>query len=74
MNTIRNFSEILAVILGVIVGIALPSLIGGLCLMVAWNAIAWEFNLPQFNYWICFCAFYVIRAIFMKIPINRKED
>lgn len=22
--------------------------------MKGWNAIAWEFNLPQFDYWACF--------------------
>lgn len=74
MNTISNFSKIIAVIIGAIVGIAIPSLIGGAFLMIAWNAIAWEFNLPQFSYWICFCAFYVIRAIFMKVPNFKNND
>lgn len=30
--------------------------LGGLFVHVTWNAIAWECNLPQFNYWTCVCA------------------
>lgn len=30
--------------------------LGGLFVHVAWNAIAWACNLPQFDYIVCVCA------------------
>jgi hypothetical protein len=74
MKSIGTFSKFLAAIIGTLVGLAIPSFIGGALLMIAWNAIAWEFNLPQFSYWICFCAFYVIRALFSRNTTITKED
>lgn len=60
--------------LGNNVAAILPSFLGGALLMVAWNAIAWEFNLPQFGYWVCFCAYYTIRTIFSpRINIEKKD-
>ena len=38
------------------IGVAIMVLfLGGLFVHVAWNAIAWAFNLPQFEYWVCVC-------------------
>ena len=42
-----------------------------LCLMLTWNGIAWEFNLPQFGFWVPFgiCLFYPL----MKVNVTFKE-
>ena len=40
MKTANVIAETIGTIFGAIVGSAIPSLLGGLCLMVAWNAIA----------------------------------
>lgn len=74
MNSPKTFSQVLAVIIGTIIGSAIPSFIGGLCLMVAWNAVAWECNLPQFNYWTCFCGFYVVNSLFSIFRAPKKDS
>ena len=74
MKTANVIAETIGTIFGAIVGSAIPSLLGGLCLMVAWNAIAWECNLPQFGYWVCFSAFYVVRSILTAIRAPKKDS
>jgi large-conductance mechanosensitive channel len=74
MKTQNIIATTFGAIVGSIVASIIPSIIGGWFLMVAWNAIAWEFNLPQFGYWVCFCAYYVIRTIFSaKISLEKKD-
>lgn len=70
----KSIAEMVGTIIGSIVGSAIPSLLGGLCLMVAWNAIAWEYNLPQFGYWVCFSAFYVVRSILSVLHAQKKDS
>lgn len=70
----KSIAEMVGTIIGSIVGSAIPSLLGGLCLMVAWNAIAWECNLPQFGYWVCFSAFYVVRSILSVLRAQKKDS
>ena len=74
MKTANTIAETIGTIFGAIVGSAIPSLLGGLCLMVAWNAIAWECNLPQFGYWVCFSAFYVVRSFLTMIRAPKKDS
>ena len=74
MKTANVIAETIGTIFGAIVGSAIPSLLGGLCLMVAWNAIAWECNLPQFGYWVCFSAFYVVRSLLTMIRAPKKDS
>ena len=74
MKTANVIAETIGTIFGTIVGSAIPSLLGGLCLMVAWNAIAWECNLPQFDYWVCFSAFYVVRSFLTMIRAPKKDS
>lgn len=50
MNTEKTMAQTLGEVLGSIVVIfLLPWFV-----MKGWEAIAWEFNLPQFGYWACF--------------------
>lgn len=70
----KSIAEMIGTIIGSIVGSAIPSLLGGLCLMVAWNAIAWECNLPQFGYWVCFSIFYVVRSILSTLRAPKKDS
>lgn len=50
MNNEKTTAQNLAELAGLLMGTFLcPWLV-----MKGWDAIAWEFNLPQFNYWACF--------------------
>lgn len=44
-----------------------------LCLMIAWNTIAWEFNLPQFNFWVPFCIFITREFMKAQVTLSRKK-
>lgn len=74
MKTANAIANAIGTIAGSIVGGAIPSFLGGLCLMTAWNAIAWECNLPQFDYWVCFSAFYVVRSILSVLRAPKKDS
>lgn len=74
MKTANAIATAIGTITGSIVGSAIPSFLGGLCLMTAWNAIAWECNLPQFGYWVCFSAFYVVRSILSALRAPKKDS
>lgn len=74
METTKSIFYTIGITIGAFVALFVPSLIGGALLMVAWNAIAWEFNLPQFGYWICVCVFYVLRALTARtVSIDSKK-
>lgn len=74
MKTANTIAETIGTIFGAIVSSAIPSLLGGLCLMIAWDAIAWECNLPQFGYWVYFSAFYVVRSLLTMIRAPKKDS
>ena len=42
--------------------IILRLVLAPLCIMWTWNAIAWEFNLPQFGFWVPFgiCVIHIL--------------
>lgn len=64
----------IGVAISAIIALIIPSLIGGALLMVAWNAIAWEFNLPQFGYWVCVCAYCVVHSLTTKtVTVDSKK-
>ena len=44
-----------------------------LCIMWTWNAIAWEFNLPPFGFWIPFgiCMIHCLMQI--KADFTRED-
>ncbi len=46
----------------IIVGCMYQLVLAPLCLMFTWNAIAWEFNFPQFGFWVPFgiCLFHFL--------------
>lgn len=50
---------------------ALKVALCALCLMLTWNGIAWEFNLPQFGFWVPFgvCLFFPL----MKVILTFEE-
>lgn len=60
-------------IIGSIVASIIPALIGGLMLKIAWNAVAFECNLPQFGYWACVGAFYVPYAFISAMKRTSKD-
>lgn len=43
------------------------------CLMLTWNAIAWEFNFPQFSFWIPFGILLTREFMKMKVELSRKD-
>ena len=43
-----------AQIVGELIGFLLVLFLFPWFVMKGWDAIAWEFNLPQFDYWACF--------------------
>ena len=47
--------ESLASKVGKFIGIALSIFFSPALVMWGWEALAWEFNLPQFSYWAVFC-------------------
>lgn len=55
-NEIR---ENLVSILGTIIALFL----GGLFVYIAYNAVAFELNLPNFNYWVCVCGVGALKLI-----------
>lgn len=46
--------------------------VGALCLWAAYNAIAYEFNLPSFTVWIPFCLVCGFHFSFKRITNNYK--
>lgn len=74
MKTANIIAGTIGTIVCSITGSAISSFLGGLCLMTAWNAIAWEYNLPQFSYWVCFSAFYVVRSILFVARTPKKDS
>lgn len=66
MTTEKTAAQILGELLGYL-------LVFFLCpwfVMKGWEAIAWEFNLPQFGYWACFFISYGFR--FLTGGLRRK--
>lgn len=55
----KKMSANLGAFIGAIIGIFL----GGMFIFFVWRAIALEFNLPVFSYWICVCAYGALRSI-----------
>ena len=49
-----NNEKTLAQSLGELAGHLFVMLLFAWIVMKGWEAIAWEFNLPQFDYWACF--------------------
>ena len=47
-------------------GIIAARLIGCALIWIAYNKIAWEYNLPQFNYGIFVCACFGLRMALKK--------
>ena len=70
----KSIAEMVGTIIGSIIASIIPSLLGGLFLMIAWNAIAWECNLPQFGYWVCVAAFYVPYAFINAAHKKSEKD
>lgn len=46
-------------------------LFAGWILMLVWNAIAWEYNQPQFGYWVCVGFYWLVRCVFS--PFKRGK-
>jgi len=51
---------------GTIIGIIIVTLIVGFIGYKCYNIIAYEFNLPTLNYWVCTGTIYVLKHIFKK--------
>ena len=60
-------------VFAVITVIIMRVVLAPLFVMFAWNAIAWEFNLPQFGFWIPFCLFLARELMTMKADLSRKD-
>lgn len=60
-------------VVGSIIANIIPALVGGLFLMIGWNGIAWQFNLPQFTYWVCVSVFYVLHSFISAVRSKTKE-
>lgn len=43
-------------------------------LYFVYNAIAWEFNLPPFGYWVCLGVTYLIHAFREPLPEFEKTE
>lgn len=56
MTNTNTKLESLALKVGKFIGIAMSIFLSPALVMWGWEAIAWEFNLPQFSYWAMFCA------------------
>ena len=66
MNTEKTLAQTLGELLASLVAIfLLPWFV-----MKGWEVIAWEFNLPQFDYWACFFISYGFR--FLTGNLRRK--
>jgi hypothetical protein len=74
MKTHNIITLALGAVVGSIIASIIPSLLGGLFLMIAWNAIAWECNLPQFGYWVCVAVFYVPYAFISATRKTSEKD
>ena len=62
--------EIISDALAMIIVFAIEGLVATLC----YNAIAWEFNLPQFNYFVITGALWTINSIRCGIRIRKKGE
>jgi len=59
---------------GAIVAVMIMRLVlAPLCIMFAWNAIAWEFNLPQFPFWVPFLILLARELMNMQVKSSRKD-
>jgi hypothetical protein len=54
-----------------LVSCAIGVLLIGLIVSPTYNAIAWEFNLPQLNYWVICGAVYSLNKIFHGFGIKK---
>lgn len=61
--------------IALVVGICIWAFLFALFLKIGYNAIAWNFNLPQFDYWSCYFILLGIRAIrFAIAPLATHEE
>lgn len=49
-------------------------LVTGAILYFVYNAIAWEFNLPQFGYWVCVGVTYIIYSFTNSFKKGQKTE
>lgn len=67
----------LAYFIGQIVGLLIAYLFNAIFVQLGYNAIALNFNLPQFDYWSCFFILlaitFISNAITLRYP-KKKED
>lgn len=62
--TNKTSTDVIAVTcLSFIVGIAFALFVYPWLCMTGWNAVAWNFNLPTFNYWQMFAITHSVRWI-----------
>ena len=58
-----------------VISICIWTLLFALFLKIGYNAIAWNFNLPQFDYWSCYFILLSMHAIrFVIAPVSIHEE
>lgn len=57
-----------AAILGTFIGYWSVFAIEAVVLMLVYNKVAWEFNLPQFPYWVFLGACYLLNILTGRAP------
>ena len=63
----------LAEFLGRIIGLLIGYLFNAIFVHLGYNAIAWNFNLPQFDYWSCFFILLAITFISNAITFRYSK-
>lgn len=66
--------EKLAKTIGYLIGICIWNFLFALFLKLGYNTIAWNFNLPQFDYWSCYFILLAIRSLRFAIVAHLGDE